>query len=38
MAGELFEIEDNILKVVSLDGHRKKKKKIELKDSYAPKR
>ncbi len=38
MTGELFEIEDNILKVVSLDGHRISIRKIELKDSYAPKR
>ena len=36
MTGELFEIEDNILKVVSLDGHRISIRKIELKDSYAP--
>lgn len=36
MAGELFEINDNILKVVSLDGHRISIRKIELKDSYAP--
>ena len=38
MTGELFEIEDNILKVVSLDGHRISIRKIELKDSYAPKK
>ena len=37
MTGELFEIDDNILKVVSLDGHRISIRKIELKDSYAPK-
>mgnify|MGYP000338052039 CR=1 FL=1 len=30
--------EDNILKVVSLDGHRISIRKIELKDSYAPKK
>ena len=34
MAGELFEIDGNILKVVSLDGHRISIRKIELKDSY----
>lgn len=34
MTGELFEITDNILKVVSLDGHRISIRKIELKDSY----
>ncbi len=34
MTGELFEIEGNILKVVSLDGHRISIRKIELKDSY----
>ena len=38
MTGELFEIEDNTLKVVSLDGHRISIRKIELKDSYAPKK
>ena len=38
MTGELFEIDDNILKVVSLDGHRISIRKIELKDSYAPKK
>lgn len=38
MTGELFEIEDNILKVVSLDGHRISIRKIELKESYAPKK
>ena len=35
MTGELFEIDDNILKVVSLDGHRISIRKIELKDSYC---
>ena len=35
MTGELFEIDNNILKVVSLDGHRISIRKIELKDSYA---
>ena len=34
MTGELFEISGNILKVVSLDGHRISIRKIELKDSY----
>ena len=38
MTGELFEIEENILKVVSLDGHRISIRKIELKDSYASKK
>lgn len=35
MTGELFEIEDNILKVVSLDGHRISIRKIELKENYS---
>lgn len=34
MTGELFEIHGNILKVVSLDGHRIAIRKIELKNSY----
>lgn len=34
MTGELFEIKDNILKVVSLDGHRISIRRIELKESY----
>ena len=38
MTGELFQIEDNMLKVVSLDGHRISIRKIELKDSYEPKK
>lgn len=38
MTGELFEIDDNILKVVSLDGHRISIRKIELKDSYSPRK
>lgn len=38
MTGELFEIEENTLKVVSLDGHRISIRKIELKDSYASKK
>ncbi len=35
MTGELFEINDNILRVVSLDGHRISIRKIELKDNYG---
>ena len=38
MGGELFEINDNILKVVSLDGHRISIRKIELKESYGHKK
>ncbi len=38
MTGELFEIEDNILKVISLDGHRISIRKIELNDSYPHKK
>ena len=38
MTGELFEIYDNIMKGVSLDGHRISIRKIELKDSYSPKK
>lgn len=38
MTGELFEINGNQLKVVSLDGHRISIRKIELRDSYAPKK
>lgn len=38
MTGELFEIRDNILKVVSLDGHRISIRKIELKGSYETKK
>lgn len=34
MTGELFEIKDNLLKVISLDGHRIAIRKIELKESY----
>lgn len=34
MTGELFEIKDNNLKVVSLDGHRISLRNIELKDNY----
>lgn len=36
MTGELFEINENHLKVVSLDGHRISLRSIELKDNYAP--
>ena len=34
MTGELFHIQDNLLKVVSLDGHRISIRKTELKDNY----
>lgn len=34
MTGELFEVTDNELKVVSLDGHRMSIRKILLKDTY----
>ena len=34
MAGELFEVNENQLKVVSLDGHRMSIRKVELKDHY----
>ena len=34
MTGELFEIKNNILRVVSLDGHRIAIRKIALKDEY----
>ena len=34
MTGELFEIENNNMRVVSLDGHRISLRNIELKDSY----
>lgn len=34
MTGELFEIDENEMKVVSLDGHRISIRNIELKDSY----
>lgn len=34
MTGELFEINGNVLKVVSLDGHRISVRRIELKNSY----
>ena len=35
MTGELFEIQDNVLRVVSLDGHRISIRKIDLKDFYG---
>lgn len=38
MSGELFEIKGNVLKVVSLDGHRISMRKIELKDTYNDKK
>lgn len=36
MSGELFEIKDDELKVVSLDGHRISIRKLELNQSYDP--
>lgn len=38
MTGELFEINENQLKVVSLDGHRISIRNIELKENYANKK
>lgn len=38
MTGELFEIKNNIMKVISLDGHRIAIRKIMLKDSYSDKK
>ena len=38
MTGELFDINGNTLKVVSLDGFRISIRKLELKNSYAPKK
>lgn len=38
MTGELFEIEENHLKVVSLDGHRISIRNIELKENYDHKK
>ena len=38
MTGELFDINGNEMKVVSLDGHRISIRKIELKESYAPRK
>lgn len=36
MTGELFEINEDSFKVVSLDGHRISIRKIQLKDAYSP--
>ena len=38
MTGELFEIKNNIMKIISLDGHRIAIRKIELKESYSDKK
>lgn len=38
MTGELFDINEDELKLVSLDGHRISIRKIKLKESYAPKK
>lgn len=38
MTGELFDINNDELKVVSLDGHRISIRKIQLKNSYEPKK
>ncbi len=38
MTGELFEIEENRLRVISLDGHRISIRRTMLKDNYAPKK
>jgi DNA polymerase-3 subunit beta len=38
LTGELFDINENILRVVSLDGHRISIRKIILKENYAPKK
>lgn len=38
MTGELFEINENHLKVVSLDGHRISIRNIELKENYQPRK
>lgn len=38
MTGELFDISENEMKVVSLDGHRISIRKIDLKNSYEPKK
>lgn len=38
MTGELFDINGSEFKVVSLDGHRISIRKIQLKDTYAPKK
>ena len=36
MTGELFEVNENRLRVVSLDGHRISIRNIELKENYSP--
>ena len=38
MTGELFQIEGNMLRVVSLDGHRISIRKTELKETYGPRK
>lgn len=38
MTGELFEVNNDVLKVVSLDGHRISVRKIDLKNSYSNKK
>ncbi|MDD3337650.1 MAG: DNA polymerase III subunit beta [Lachnospiraceae bacterium] len=38
MTGELFQISGDILKVVSLDGHRISIRKVQLKESYSDKK
>ena len=38
MTGELFQIDGNMLRVVSLDGHRISIRKAELKETYAPRK
>ena len=38
MTGELFEIRSNVLRVISLDGHRISIRRIELKDEVADKK
>ncbi len=38
MTGELFEINEDILRIVSLDGHRISIRKIKLKNSYSSKK
>ena len=38
MTGEFFQIEGNMLRVVSLDGHRISIRKTELKETYGPRK
>ena len=38
MAGELFEIKDDVLKVVALDGHRIAVRKVKMKNAYDEKK